>query len=377
MSQNKSRTYINIASFKLNRISLFNQSGFNPFLHKEKKTKNYMSLFKQENNIQKINPLTKKNKIIKRHNILKKIDFYINDNKTYIEKNNNISSKDLSLINSKPPSQRNNIHLPFLVYNNNYRLLQNEKRNRNNYSQPINLYKNYNLKNSYSYISNSVFSQNNLFNSNYQQNESNKNLKPNYTDKEIQTCDESQINSILSDKNRINISKINLNNNKIYKINLKSKITSNEKKEDDSNDDNDYKKEIEKIMSNKSRTHIRNLQEINKFIFRNDKNNIKKIDPNEYKNFVLLKNLYKIKNFKSEKLFKTEQNMIMQDIKLKKLDKNFFNKITISKIQKNLRQGEQRLINFKKSQKIILPKTYICNLLNQNYESKVQHSGNN
>ena len=377
MSQNKSRTYINIASFKLNRISLFNQSGFNPFLHKEKKTKNYINLFKQENNIQKINPLTKKNKIIKRHNILKKIDFYINDNKTYIEKNNNNSSKDLSLINSKPPSQRNNIHLPFLVYNNNYRLLQNEKRNRNNYSQPINLYKNYNLKNSYSYISNSVFSQNNLFNSNYQQNESNKNLKPNYTDKEIQTCDESQINSILSDKNRINISKINLNNNKIYKINLKSKITSNEKMEDDSNDDNDYKKEIEKIMSNKSRSHIRNLQEINKFIFHNNKNNIKKIDPNEYKNFVLLKNLYKIKNFKSEKLFKTEQNIIMQDIKLKKLDKNFFNKINISKIQKNLRQGEQRLINFKRSQKIILPKTYIYNLLNQNYESKVQYSGNN
>mgnify|MGYP007070213149 CR=1 FL=1 len=175
MSQNKSRTYINIASFKLNRISLFNQSGFNPFLHKEKKTKNYINLFKQENNIQKINPLTKKNKIIKRHNILKKIDFYINDNKTYNEKNNNNSSKDLSLINSKPPLQRNNIHLPFLVYNNNYRLLQNAKRNRNNYSQPINLYKNYNLKNSYSYISNSVFSQNNLFNSNYQQNESNKN----------------------------------------------------------------------------------------------------------------------------------------------------------------------------------------------------------
>lgn len=377
MSQNKSRTYINIASFKLNRISLFNQSGFNPFLHNVKKMKNNINLFKQENNIQKINPLTKKNKIIKRHNILKKIDFYINDNKTYNEKNNENISKELSLINSKAPSQRNNIHLPFLAYNNNYRLLQNLKNNRNNYSYPINLYKNFNLKNSNSYMFNSVFSHNNLFNSNNQQNESNKNLKPNYTDKEIQTCDESQINSIHSDKNKVNVSKINLNNNKIYKIKIKGKITSNEKKEDDSSDDNDYKKEIEKIMSNKSRSHIRNLQEITKFIFRNDKNNIKKIDSNEYKNFILLKNLYKIKNFKSEKFFKTEQNMIMQDIKLKKLDKNIFNKINISKIKKNLSQREQRLINFKKSQKIILPKTYIYNLFNQSYESKVQHSGNN
>ena len=70
MSQSKVRSYINIASFKLNRISLLNQSQFNPLLYSIYKINNKMNLLQQERN--KINPLTRKNKIIKKHNILKK-----------------------------------------------------------------------------------------------------------------------------------------------------------------------------------------------------------------------------------------------------------------------------------------------------------------
>ena len=378
MSQNKSSTYINIASFKLNRISLFNQSELNPFLRKVQKKNTNINIFKPGNIVQKINPLSKKDKIIKRHNILKKIDFYDN-NKTFNEKNNYNNSKELSLINSKSPSQGNNVHLPFLVYNNNLKIFQNLKKNKNIYNNRINLFKNYNVKNSNSYIFNSLFLQNKLYHLNNHQNESKKILKPNYTDKEIQTGDDIQIRTINGDKNEINISKININNNNynnnynnnsLYKINIKSKKNLNEKKDDDSSDDLDYKNEIEKIMATKSKSHIRNLQEIGDYFFRN---NIKKIDSNEYKNYILLKSLYKLKNSKNEKFSSTEQNMIVPNIKLKKINKNIFNKIRNNKIKKNLSQNEERLINFKQYKKKIIPKSYIYHLLNQSCDFKVKN----
>ena len=378
MSQNKSSTYINIASFKLNRISLFNQSELNPFLRKVQKKNTNINIFKPGNIVQKINNLSKKDKIIKRHNILKKIDFYDN-NKTYNEKNNYNNSKELSLINSKSPSQGNNVHLPFLVYNNNLKIFQNLKKNKNIYNNRINLFKNYNVKNSNSYIFNSLFLQNKLYHLNNHQNESKKILKPNYTDKEIQTGDDIQTRTINGDKNEINISKININNNNynnnynnnsLYKINIKSKKNLNEKKDDDSSDDLDYKNEIEKIMATKSKSHIRNLQEIGDYFFQN---NIKKIDSNEYKNYILLKSLYKLKNSKNEKFSSTEQNMIVPNIKLKKINKNIFNKIRNNKIKKNLSQNEERLINFKQYKKKIIPKSYIYHLLNQSCDFKVKN----
>ena len=123
MSQPKARTYINIASFKLNRISLLNQSQFNPSLNNMFVNKIINKNIFQSENIEKINPLANKNKIIKKHNILKKIDFNANISKTNLLKKNNSKSNEFSLINNKTTSpriifQNKKIHLPILMYNN-------------------------------------------------------------------------------------------------------------------------------------------------------------------------------------------------------------------------------------------------------------------
>jgi hypothetical protein len=349
----KARTYINIASFKLNRISLLNQSTFNPFLND---AVNKHNIFQNEN-IEKINPLTKKNKIIKKHNILKKIDFNVNTIKTNLLKKNNNTANDLSLINNKNFSPRNffknkKINLPILIYNKNNKLLQNSKNNKKNNTNRINLQKNMHMKNSTSFSFNSLNQRNNKNDAN----NSLKILKPSFTDKEIQTSDD--LRSIFNE---------NKENKSIrYKINIKR--NSNEKNEEDSSDDFDYKKEIEKILKNKP--NMKNIPGIKNIFY-----NTKKIKINKYNNYVLLKSLYKIKNFKNDKFYKTEQNMKTSPIKNKIVEASLFNKININQKKRNISQRqEQRLVNFKKYQRKVIPKSYIYNLLNLSYESKIQNA---
>ena len=351
MSQ--ARTYINIASFKLNRISLLNQSTFNPFLND---AVNKHNIFQNEN-IEKINPLTKKNKIIKKHNILKKIDFNVNTIKTNLLKKNNNTANDLSLINNKNFSPRKffknkKINLPILIYNKNNKLLQNSKNNKKNNTNRINLQKNMHMKNSTSFSFNSLNQRNNKNDAN----NSLKILKPSFTDKEIQTSDD--LRSIFNE---------NKENKSIrYKINIKR--NSNEKNEEDSSDDFDYKKEIEKILKNKP--NMKNIPGIKNIFY-----NTKKIKINKYNNYVLLKSLYKIKNFKNDKFYKTEQNMKTSPIKNKIVEAGLFNKININQRKRNISQRqEQRLVNFKKYQRKVIPKSYIYNLLNLSYESKIQNA---
>ena len=349
----KARTYINIASFKLNRISLLNQSTFNPFLND---AVNKHNIFQNEN-IEKINPLTKKNKIIKKHNILKKIDFNVNTIKTNLLKKNNNTANDLSLINNKNFSPKNffknkKINLPILIYNKNNKLLQNSKNNKKNNTNRINLQKNIHMKNSTSFSFNSLNQRNNKNDAN----NSLKILKPSFTDKEIQTSDD--LRSIFNE---------NKENKSIrYKINIKR--NSNEKNEEDSSDDFDYKKEIEKILKNKP--NMKNIPGIKNIFY-----NTKKIKINKYNNYVLLKSLYKIKNFKNDKFYKTEQNMKTSPIKNKIVEASLFNKININQRKRNISQRqEQRLVNFKKYQRKVIPKSYIYNLLNLSYESKIQNA---
>ena len=110
----KRRYYMKIGSFKLNHISLLNQSNLNTSFEKlnipKSKLMNnitmpYNIFFNPIQNINsnsknkennKINPLTEKNKIIRKHNILQKIDFNIN-----MIRNNNKKENEKNPINLK------------------------------------------------------------------------------------------------------------------------------------------------------------------------------------------------------------------------------------------------------------------------------------
>lgn len=356
MSQTKIRTYINIASFKLNRISLFNQSKFNPSLNNMLTKNNNIDVTSGEN-IQKINPLTKKHKIIKKHNILKKIDFNLNSNKADDLNKSKNTNNELSTTNKKINIFKSKkVHLPILIYNNYNKMFQNINNSKRSNSNRINLQKKINIKNSTSFTFNSFKPKNQLINANHYINNATKILKPNYTDKEIQTTEDYK--TLNNDSKKAN---------SIYKINIKSKINIIEKTEEDSSDDFEYKKEIEKIITNKP--DIKNFSDIAYLI-----NNNKKIKINKYNNFILLKSLYRLKNFNTDKFYKTENNMKITPIKNKKFEKNFYYKINNNKSKNNLSQRQPRLIDFKKNQKRIIPKTYIYNLLNLSNETKIQNS---
>jgi len=390
MSQNKIRTYINIASFKLNRISLLNQSKFNPLMYKmlnigNKNPKNY-NLIKLENN-HKINPLAKKHKIIKKHNILKQIDFYMTTNKVNSTKhNNNNISNELNIINNKNTNispknyfQNKKNNLPILMFNNYNKLFQNSKIfvKKNSNSNRINLYKNTIMKNSTSFTFKSFSSQSNLIqnNNNNIAVETSKVLKPNYTDKEIQTNDALiSLNKENENNKTHGISKINNDSqiNQRYKINIKSKRNFNEKSDDDS-EESDYKKEIERIMTN--RYDIRNLKDFSDYILNNNNKNID-MNKNKNNNYILLESLYNIKNYQNDKFYETD-NINRISFKNKIIDKNLFNKINIEPRKNNLSQKKSRLLNIKYKHNKIIPKTtYIYNLANQSTESKLQNSRN-
>ena len=384
MSQSKVRSYINIASFKLNRISLLNQSQFNPLLYSIYKINNKMNLLQQERN--KINPLTRKNKIIKKHNILKKIDFNINSNQAYQQKNNNIYTNKSILLNNRsrliksPYEHRatNNIHLPILAYNNNLMILNSNKNNDNSFRK---LYQNNNMKNSNSFTFNSILSKNHFPNSSKNNNLPNlnditrndtiKSFRPNFTNKEIQTSEE----LISLEYQHNNKNENNKSRNKAYKIVIKSKLNSNEKNDEDSSDDFDYKKEIEKIITTKSKSNIKNLKGINDYYTNNNSKTRNKNDTN----YISLRSLYKIKSFKNDKsdiFHQTEQEMKLTPLRNKKIDKNFINKIKFIQ-SNNLNLRHHKLTKINKQERKSLPKYAIYKLLNKSYETKNQNSISN
>ena len=384
MSQSKVRSYINIASFKLNRISLLNQSQFNPLLYSIYKINNEMNLLQQERN--KINPLTRKNKIIKKHNILKKIDFNINSNQAYQQKNNNIYTNKSILLNNRsrliksPYEHRatNNIHLPILAYNNNLMILNSNKNNDNSFRK---LYQNNNMKNSNSFTFNSILSKNHFPNSSKNNNLPNlnditrndtiKSFRPNYTNKEIQTSEE----LISLEYQHNNKNENNKSRNKAYKIVIKSKFNHNEKNDEDSSDDFDYKKEIEKIITTKSKSNIKNLKGINDYYTNNNSKTRNKNDTN----YISLRSLYKIKSFKNDKsdiFHQTEQEMKLTPLRNKKIDKNFINKIKFIQ-SNNFNLRHHKLTKINKQERKSLPKYAIYKLLNKSYEIKNQNSISN
>ena len=384
MSQSKVRSYINIASFKLNRISLLNQSQFNPLLYSIYKINNKMNLLQQERN--KINPLTRKNKIIKKHNILKKIDFNINSNQANQQKHNNIYTNKSSLLNNKsrliksPYEHRasNNIHLPILAYNNNLMILNSNKNNDNSFRKQN---QNNNMKNSNSFTFNSILSKNNFPNSsknnnlpyfnNITRNDTIKSFRPNFTNKEIQTSEE----LISLEYQRNNKNENNKSRNKAYKIVIKSKLNSNEKNDEDSSDDFDYKKEIEKIITTKSKSNIKNLKGINDYY---TNNNSKTRNTNDT-NYISLRSLFKIKNFRNDKtdiFHQTEQEVKLIPLRNKKIDKNFINKINFIQ-RNNLNLRHHKLTKINKQERKSLPKYAINKLLNKSYETKNQNSISN
>ena len=384
MSQSKVRSYINIASFKLNRISLLNQSQFNPLLYSIYKINNKMNLLQQERN--KINPLTRKNKIIKKHNILKKIDFNINSNQASQQKHNNIYTNKSILLNNRsrliksPYEHRatNNIHLPILAYNNNLMILNSNKNNDNSFRK---LYQNNNMKNSNSFTFNSILSKNHFPNSSKNNNLPNlnditrndtiKSFRPNFTNKEIQTSEE----LISLEYQHNNKNENNKSRNKAYKIVIKSKFNHNEKNDEDSSDDFDYKKEIEKIITTKSKSNIKNLKGINDYYTNNNSKTRNKNDTN----YISLRSLYKIKSFKNDKsdiFHQTEQEMKLTPLRNKKIDKNFINKIKFIQ-SNNLNLRHHKLTKINKQERKSLPKYAIYKLLNKSYETKNQNSISN
>ena len=345
MSQAKKTSYINFAPFKLSRISLLNQSRFNPLFYNVFKINNNMNLFQQDR--KKENPLTKKNKIIKKHNILKKIDFYINTNQS-----KHIFPKVLL---EPMANNNNNMFLPKLAYNNK-RILHYTKKNIKNYSK-TKLYQNSNLKNSNSFTFNPIFSKYSYFNknnnniSNYNDNtvnETAKSFKMNLTDKEIQTSDD--LRNFNNEFKLKNINKIKNSNsnieNKTYKI-IKTKLNYSEKNDNDSSDDFDHKKDLENIISTKSKSNFKNLKGIdNYFSFKNSKNRKK-----NKTNYILLKNLYKIKNFKNDKkdiLHQTQQNLKFMVFKNKKIDKSIMDKFNIIQRLNNISLRREKLIRLNK-----------------------------
>ena len=196
IKRRKNDKSINI--LKINKISLLKQSNFNmplkklflpktkinkirqmSYVNNIKKSSQPLDLYfgpidnhnintnKKENNT-KPNPLTEKNRIIKKHNILQKIDFNISQIKNS-ENNNNIKI-ELNLFNNIP----NNlcIYNDISSLNNNCtNLYKNNSSNLSNKNNNINFIKSLNLpllthSNKESFQNSNIVSKNNIINSN-------------------------------------------------------------------------------------------------------------------------------------------------------------------------------------------------------------------
>lgn len=368
---------MNLGSFKINRISLLNQSGFNNSLKKVLIPKSKLSILKEisvnknsekpfdiyftpmdninanikikKDNNYKTNPLSEKNKIIRKHNILQKIDFNTNTIKNNTNKSNNKIELNLCnnniIINTNNNKNNHNNNSKYnnnlnaygnksnslnMIYNENITslpLLTNTNRESNKTSKKSinNLYKNTNVSSSYNNFLNfdtsstpvkflknmkkhkSIFS-NEKIKKTYE--EIIKSSKPNCSEKEIQTNEELSTNN--KDKSE--------NNNKCMNIKIKNKENkSNEDNEESSSNDFDDMKEIEKIISKSTRNiltkninndnnryyHRNNLHRIGSYF--NSPNNSEN-EADEKNEYILLKNLYKVKNNKIKKNKIVNQN---------------------------------------------------------------------
>ena len=328
--------------FKIKNISLLNQFGFN-FSHNnlkfkekiinDKESDNPMDIycspiqkkgknFKIENYKEK--SLSKNNKIIKKRNILQKIDFNTYSINNYINKKKKIQfciyNNNIINYNSNLKISDKTIGLPLLITTN----FEENQKFRNNKINISSSFNNFLSSNFFSSTSSPLKYFNNIKNNNKKYrnilykniftneklknsyNGTQKKLKPNYSDKEIQTNFD-----FFSEKKNIN----NNNNNKKY-INNSSKnkeFNYEDDKDESSSNDIDDIKELEKIISKSSI----NIQANNKRKFYNLKNNytsnnlynnnnyinVINNSDNEIKNeeknnnFILLKSLYKVKNY--------------------------------------------------------------------------------
>lgn len=402
----KRKLHKEIGSFKLNRVSLINQSGFKFLLKKVIVNQNNLNTLKEiiinNKNIEKpfdiyftpisninpnikkkenkSNPLLEKNKIIKKHNILKKIDFNcsIVKNTEHSNKNNNFTLyKNTNFSSGNKINNEISLNLPLLL---------NTNRENNNSSKKINinLHKNINMSSSYNNFQPNICSpsirifnnikKNNLFTNEIIKNTCTdipKTLKSNYTDKEIQTNLDFDY-SLNKEKDNNHKDKATKKYNYInLHIKMKHSKSNEEIDESSSNEFNDIK-EIEKIIS-KSSLNIyqhqnKNKEKHNKYNY-DKKNYINVLNNSNYEEekdeYILLNSLYKIKNYKNHKnnnnkyfqwieqshtsrsnYMKTDNCMNKKLNKGKKnyyyLNNNLFNKCNISK-ENNNANGKEKI----------------------------------
>ena len=346
MSENKNNMNFSI---KINHISLLKNSDFNYSLQKlnipkskliaikelhnnKNKEKPFDIFFNPIQNINitpiikenknKVNPLAEKSKIIRKHNMLRRIDFNINSIKS-----NKYSNKNMEL------SSYNNINDNLFFgnnasnFNNNSNNISNLYSNSNNYNYynsektidlPILTINNEEKTQSYKTIDIKHFDNINLF-----KNLTNNNFSPsnicspsnkyanilkkymkvlsNNKKKNSQSQNQRKIKLNFTDQSMIMDKKTDFSSNfEMYKNkNSRNKkniyIDSDNKRNDDessSNDDNCDMKEIEKIISksshslnsNKKKTYSTNIK------FLNNSGNAEK------KNYIFLNDLYRMKN---------------------------------------------------------------------------------
>ena len=329
-------------SFKINHISLFKKSDFNYSLQKQNMPKpkliaikelhnsknkekpfdiflnpyqnlNIVPIIKENKN--KINPLAEKSRIIRRHNMLRRIDFNINSIKPNKYSNKNLELNPYNTINDNlffgnNDSNFNNnnksnnynckynyektIDLPFLSINNeeksqSYKTI--DLKNNDN----INLFKD--IKNT-SIINN--FSPSNISSPSIKYvNILKKYMKvlSNDKKKKTQSQNKRQLKLNYTDQSMIMNKKIDYSSNfEKYKNSRNKKNifinTDNKSDESSSNDDNCDVKEIEKIISKSSHT-------LNPTKKKNYTTNIKFLNYSqngEKKDYIFLNNLYRMKN---------------------------------------------------------------------------------
>lgn len=400
MSENKNN--INF-SFKINHISLLNKSDFNYSLqkinlpkskligikelynniNKEKPLEIFLNPIQNLNiipitkeNKNKINPLAEKSKIIRKHNMLRRIDFNlnslksnkynnknielnsynnINDNLFFVNNGSNFNNNNISNLyyNSNNYNYEKTIDLPLLTINNeeksqSYKTINIKSHDNNNLFKDIKNTTTINIFSPLKISSPSIKYANILQKymkilSNKKKKSQSQNqgtLKLNFTDQSM----------IMDKKNDLssNYEKYESSRNKRNMgIN-----TDNKRDESSSNDDNCDVKEIEKIISKSS--HVLNPNKNNNY-----RTNIKFLDKSENikKNYIFLNNLYRMKNddinnnhFNENR---TSHNSFM---------KHFTNKINLKS------QG-----NFNKSRNHNYNKSLKCfnNLMPYNHKKKI------
>ena len=383
---------MNDGLFKVNNISLLRQSGFNFPLKKIQINNNNLDIFtkilinnkkvekpfniyftpiqkinpnkKNKNNKDKPYPLSEKNKIIRKHNILKKIDFNVNFNKDKTKNNLNIFNNKLTLYNTnnfnlKFRNKINNeieLNLPFVAQTSREKKRDSIKIN--NISKNLISSSSYNnFQSSNNFTSVNLYRSKNNFNKKYNNIFTNEKIKNTYKeipgrnklyiDKEIQTNldfpkkkDEEKDQNIQKNENieKGESKETDLNsikNTNYINLNIKPKKFNITEDNDESSNDLDNMREIENIIS-KSSLNIHNERKVNNSfnITKNDTFNHRNYDSynknnyinftnntdkeNESKNrneFILLKNLYNAKYFQNHynqfyEFSKTSRNII-------------------------------------------------------------------